>query len=149
MKLRSALVLAAAVPALWLSSSCGHKDDNAKPQIVGEWHGTKVVILSYENNQLQGSDTEVISSPDFIIFKFNDDKTLSESISVGGDNEEDQGYYTVVGNKIQISDSQTASIVLSYQYKITGNQMELIFVETETQNNTQMTVEDHIYLTKQ
>lgn len=151
MKSRIMWLLLAAVPMLWMSTSCGHNDDHAKPssKIIGEWDGSKVIVHYYQNSQLLGSDTEALAPPDYITFKFNSDSTVSIALSLQGDDEQDVGFYTVSGDKILISDSQDASTLTSYQYKLSGNQMELIFTESGTQNNVPVKIEYHFFLTKQ
>lgn len=150
-KTRFMLLILAVIPIVWMSTSCGHKDDHAKPssKIIGEWDGYKVIVHSYQNNQLMGSDTEALVPPDYITFKFNSDSTVSIAVSLQGDDVQQVGYYTVSGNKILISDSQDASILTSYPYKLTGNQMELIIIDTGTQNNVPVKIEYHFFLMKQ
>lgn len=148
--MKNLLVLAVALSGILLSS-CGHKDDKAKPkdQIIGTWNGTKLEVFLYQGDNLVNQQSSTISDPDYFIVEFKSGKVVTISQSVQGEEDHETGYYIIQGNRLTVGETENDPDADIYTYSIHGNALEIISTDTYTEDNQTYTYEEHNYFQKQ
>lgn len=148
MKLRTALLLLTLLSCGIIS--CSHKDDHAKPstQIIGKWNGDHLIeILSHDDQQVE-ADTVVITPPNSLVLEFKSDLTFSLDILSQGNSLQQSGVYSISGNKLFLGGQVAPTDDETFVVTIKGTSMELVGHSTETDNNIDYDVEEHIFLSK-
>lgn len=133
-----------------LMLSC-HKDDKAKPseKIAGKWNGTKVQGLSYQDDKLVDSGTTYLTSPDYFKLEFKSGNAIAMDYSVQGDEGHVSGYYAIVGNTLKLGGTADDPDLETYTFNLGGNSLELISIDTYTENNHSYKDEERIFFQRQ
>lgn len=151
MKLRSTLLMAALLPALWLATGC-HKDKDTHPasqdKLKGSWSATMIVETTYEGDNVLERDTTVVPSPDWYVFTFDGKNSLLVTTPDTG-TEPETAYYEIQGDQIVVKSSQDASLSANYNYTLAGDKLELTVRQDIIYNGVERKLETHAFFTRQ
>lgn len=129
-------------------SACGKKDKESNA-LVGNWKGDKSIETEYINGQFSGSDTTVLTSPDYFNLTFKSNNNFELDSKIHGDTEHESGYYSISGNQLSLGATEADPDKDVYTFQLNGNSLIMNSTDTTVNNNIIYNVESIIYLTKQ